>query len=568
MLVVLAAFELFTGWMVWRLAESSERLSKPVGRVPSQEKGQPRRSGIVMVAEEPHLRSLAALVLLGTTSAALFEFLFKVKAVETFGPGDHLVRFFAAYYAVTSAAAFFVQALSSRAALQRFGVGLATSTPSIAMVAGGIAALFAPGFAAIVVARAAEAIFRGSWFRTGYELFYTPVAASAKRSTKPLIDVGVDRLGDAVGGALIRLIVVFLPVSSPRTILVVAIVIGCLAVLVASRLNRWYVQTLETSLVARGSELDLAMTQEYSFPVGLGGIHATRANEAEPIRAPLAGNVIDPDLADILALRSGDRARVLAVLSREEGPSAILVPHVIPLLAWDSVADFALVALAKVAEERIGLLTDALLDPNYDAVVRRRVARVYAVAVSQRAVDGLVVALGDERFDVRFQVARSLATVLASNPALAINANRIYQVVLEEAAVSRPVWESRRLLDEFVSESPFDEFVRDRAGQSLAHVFTLLGLVLPRQPLQIAFRSLNSGDAQLRGTALEYLEQVLPSQIRDALWRFLAPRRPTHTAPRDHGKTIAQLLESSDSLTVRHFVSDLRNGAVAAFPLV
>jgi ATP:ADP antiporter, AAA family len=566
MLVVLAVGELFTAWMVRRLAMSSEIWTNPASPALPKESVQTRRSGLATVAEEPHLRSLAALVLLGTTSAALFEFLFKVKAVETFGPGDHLIRFFAAYYAATSGVAFFIQALSSRAALRRFGVGLATSAPSIAMVAGGIAALFAPGFAAIVVARGAEAIFRGSWFRTGYELFYTPVAASAKRSTKLLIDVGVDRLGDAVGGAVIRLIVVFLPAPSAEAILVLAILIACLAVAVASRLNRWYVQTLETSLVARGSELHVSTTQEHSVLAGLTEVRAALSDNARHIRPAMASKGVDPDFADILALRSRDRARVLAVLSREEGPSAILVPHVIPLLAWDSVADFALVALAKVAEERIGLLTDALLDPTQDPAVRRRVARVYAVAVSQRALDGLVVALGDERFDVRFQVARSLAAILASNPGLVINANRIYQVVLEEAAVSRPVWESRRLLDEFVSESPFDEFVRDRAGQSLAHVFTLLALVLPRQPLQIAFRSLNSGDTQLRGTALEYLEQVLPSPIRDALWRFLVPRRPTYTPRQDHGKTIAKLLESSDSLTVRHFVSDLRNSGVAAFP--
>ena len=51
-----------------------------------------------------------------------------------------------------------------------------------------------------------------------------------------------------------------------------------------------------------------------------------------------------------------------------------------------------------------------------------------------------------------------------------------------------------------------------RAGQSLAHVFTLLSLVLPSQPLQIAFRSLHSQNSRLRGTALEYLEGVLPAE--------------------------------------------------------
>ena len=86
------------------------------------------------------------------------------------------------------------------------------------------------------------------------------------------------------------------------------------------------------------------------------------------------------------------------------------------------------------------------------------------------------------------------------------------------------MWESRRLLDGVSSTeslSPLDEFVRDRAGTSLAHVFTLLALVLPREPLQIAFRSLQTDDQQLQGTALEYLDGMLPPRIRERLWPFL-----------------------------------------------
>ena len=36
-----------------------------------------------------------------------------------------------------------------------------------------------------------------------------------------------------------------------------------------------------------------------------------------------------------------------------------------------------------------------------------------------------------------------------------------------------------------------DEFVKDRASRSLAHVFTLLSLVFPSEALQIAFRGLH-----------------------------------------------------------------------------
>ena len=82
-----------------------------------------------------------------------------------------------------------------------------------------------------------------------------------------------------------------------------------------------------------------------------------------------------------------------------------------------------------------------------------------------------------------------------------------------------------------------------RAGQSLAHVFTLLSLVLPTAPLQIAYRGLHTDDPKLRGTALEYLEGVLPAEIRQRLWLFLEDTRTTGKGPaRPRDEILADLL--------------------------
>ena len=136
----------------------------------------------------------------------------------------------------------------------------------------------------------------------------------------------------------------------------------------------------------------------------------------------------------------------------------------------------------------LGELIDALLDPNQPFAVRRRLARVFSVCVSQRAVDGLMLGLEDLRFEVRFQCGRSLASIVEKNPRVRIDRERIFDVVRKEVAVGRPVWQRHRLLDSVDPEqrSFVDEFLKDRAGQSLAHVFTLLSLVLPTAPLQIA----------------------------------------------------------------------------------
>jgi hypothetical protein len=82
------------------------------------------------------------------------------------------------------------------------------------------------------------------------------------------------------------------------------------------------------------------------------------------------------------------------------------------------------------------------------------------------------------------------------------------------------------------------------------HVFTLLSLVLEREPMRLASRALNSEDRGLIGTALEYLETVLPDELRRALWKRLhvgvrerAEVRPSH-------ELLGELLRSSDALKV------------------
>ena len=93
-----------------------------------------------------------------------------------------------------------------------------------------------------------------------------------------------------------------------------------------------------------------------------------------------------------------------------------------------------------------------------------------------------------------------------------------------------------------------DEFLKDRAGQSLAHVFTLLSLVLPTAPLQIAYRGLHTDDPGLRGTALEYLEGVLPQDIRNRMWPFLSDRPKNQRDSRARDEILADLLRSNESI--------------------
>jgi hypothetical protein len=249
-------------------------------------------------------------------------------------------------------------------------------------------------------------------------------------------------------------------------------------------------------------------------------------------------------------LTSGDANRVRRALVTLDDPSPRITDVLIRLLAWDAVSIDVAQVLQDVCRRRPEPLAQALLDPNEEFATRRRLARVLATSTSPVAIHALLGALRDARFEVRFRAGAALARLHLANANLAVDPNAVFAAIRREATVNRHVWESNRLLDEVGrDESPFyDEVLRTRSSRSLEHVFNMFSLVYPPEPLRIAYRGLHASDRSLRGTALEYLEQVLPSEIRQLLWPFLDDDRVARRSARNPDEVMESLLRSHLSI--------------------
>ncbi len=601
MLPMMAALHLFCAWAVRGLRPLQDVAGPPAGKPAGQPPEKKDSSGdsapargrsvFHILREAPYLRNLAVLVLLATVSGAGIDYVFKAQAAATFGGGESLMRFFAVFYSAASLLTFFIQTSLSRRALEKLGLAKTVGTLPFIVAAGGVGALIAPGLGSAGIARGAESVVRSSLFRSGYEILYTPIPAQEKRATKTMVDVGFDRLGDALGGGLIRLMLLLGPAVAHSAILVLSIVLAFLGLLVASRLNRGYIVSLEKNLLNRKVELDISeaedSTTRSTILQTLGALHLSGDLPALPSSQPLpsektqrrdllihksesdvpslglsrdmaskkqgkaAPTPQDPVVERIAAFRSADADRVRKALRAEELLDPLLFSHVIPLLAWDEVSDDALLALRRAAPHMTGQLVDALLDPGQEFAIRRRIPKVLSVTASQRVADGLLLGLADKRFEVRFQCGCALASVRDRNPEIRIDPEPVFEAVKREVTVGKKVWGSHRLLDpeDGLEDSPFiDDFLRDRANRSLEHVFTILSLVLPKEPLQIAFRGLHTTDEHLRGTALEYLESILPPPIRERLWPFLEDRRKKKRETRSREEILATLMRSHQSI--------------------
>ena len=182
--------------------------------------------------------------------------------------------------------------------------------------------------------------------------------------------------------------------------------------------------------------------------------------------------------------------------------------------------------LLRYAYRAVGQLTDALLDPDGDIAVRRRIPHILAYTTSQRAVDGLTAVLGDAHFEVRFNASRALEFLHRMSDDLQFDRTALFQAVERELSVPKTMRHSRKLLDSHDQDDCqywyLDDVLQDRADKSLEHVFSLLAIQLPIDPLKVAFRGLHSQDRMLHALALEFLESHLSAEMVLQL-RRLAP---------------------------------------------
>ena len=82
------------------------------------------------------------------------------------------------------------------------------------------------------------------------------------------------------------------------------------------------------------------------------------------------------------------------------------------------------------------------------------------------------------------------------------------------------------------------------------HVFNLLALALEREPVRIAARAFATDDVYVRGTALEYLETVLPAPLFSAFQPLLTATGPPPARRRKPADARAELIRAGATMTV------------------
>jgi hypothetical protein len=330
------------------------------------------------------------------------------------------------------------------------------------------------------------------------------------------------------------------------------------ALILARVVDKAYIRALARSLMHRGAELDLndsfdLTTRTVLAHSGLSAVLGSRPAPAPAASTPPASQEPDPVLAQLACLRSQDTGVARAALQNADPTNPLIAAQLVQLLASPDLCAEVVVRLQPVAERFFGLLCDHLRDPGRDFQVRRRIPGLLVGIRQQRSVDGLTAGLGDERFEVRCQCSRALLRLKRAMPGLRFDHGSILSAVDRELSVGKILREGQSFgeLDSPLPDREWlDEFLKKRAHTGLEHVFTLLSLEYPEEALSVAFRALDVEDRHLHGTALEYLETVLPDKTRQLLWQVIG-EQPVHEKAREAGEVLDDLMRTSATVVLR-----------------
>jgi hypothetical protein len=491
---------------------------------------------------QPLLRDLALVVALAAMLAALADYLLKAEAVGYFGAGPQLVRFFGLFYAGTGLAAVLLQAFLGRLALGRLGLAGSVASHPAVVGAAGLLGFVLPSPWRGILPRGLDVVVRNSTFRAGYELHYTPLSEATKRSAKSLIDVAFDCAGKGAGAVLILVLVSLVP-SYPFAAVNLAIALAAAGeFFVARRLRAGYVSVLEGGLRRHGEQLETAVEYsmaDFTVATSMAGLDRSAVLRAigSPATARPTALTNDPVVAAIVEFRSGDLVRIRAAL-RDPPRDPLVIGALVPLLASDDVVRPVVSALAAFGERAAGELVSVLLDPATPDVLRRRLPLALKSCPSAIARDGLLTAVEAFGFEIRRRCGRALLALTDEHPELL-----------------KPFPAALALVERELTDGGEPPLVRE-------HVFNLLALTLEREPVRIAAQAVTSDDAYLRGTALEYLETVLPAHIFFAFRPLLASTGPAAAARRPVADVRAELIRAGATMTVS--LDELRRQLAAA----
>lgn len=547
-IAMLAVLHLLTGVSLYQvtagLTVSKGRSTSPKGL-------------LTIIKKNTLIQNMALLMLTLSAVIVLLDYLFKATLQTTLSKAE-LITFFAYFYIAIDISTLLLHTFLGSRALRWFGLGGTIIVLPLSIFLGGLITFAMRSLMSVTLLRGAASLLTNTFFGPGFELLFTPIPPADKRAGKILIDVGAYRSGSMLGSLLIMgLLLIPGPTNSYLLVTVLALA-GAMALLTYV-LNRGYISQLAQNLsdgtlksdqiqirdttterTVKSTRTQLERDRKLQQPTFYHneGVWSVMQTAAEPKPTPMPQTILDskgddPEMESIRNLRSGDENRIRRILVSKTLTPAMM-PHIIPLLRNRKILRDALNAARPLASRTAGQLADVLLDQQQHPLIRRRIPLLLGYADSELAVQGLTLGLKDRALDVRFRCAQALARIKTNHTHLAIDEEAVWRVVYKELAFFGSIG-----------------FKTTQGVDPLRYLFILFGILFGPKVMDVCYGALRADDSNVRGTALEYLENQLPQNVRTPLWPLIASGKPERGSDRSLQEITRDLLQSGHAIKDR-----------------
>ena len=221
-------------------------------------------SPVKLFKRAPYLAMIVMLVMAGTSSATMLDYIFKAAASTKYDKGADLLRFFALFYIFTQILTFLAQTFLAQKALRRVGIGRTVSALPLGVGAGALGALLFPLFPCSRQSGRWSLCCADPSSDRRTSCFIRPSPKSEKRAAKTLIDVVSDRAGDALGSGVVQLLSVGRTLGYNVELLGIALALSATGIWISLRIDRGYTRLVQQRLVDRAVEFDLGDIQDFT----------------------------------------------------------------------------------------------------------------------------------------------------------------------------------------------------------------------------------------------------------------------------------------------------------------
>ena len=379
------------------------------------------RGGFELLRQSPHLKGIAAIMLLTVVVAQVVDLQFNWAVQQSTTSLDQRTAFFGNFYSIIGIMAFAFQLIFTARIHRRLGVGFAMRVLPVSMGVGTIAIIAAAAaapeliLAAALILKTGENGVRYSLDQATRELLFLPIPSRSRVKAKAFIDVFVQRAAKGVAALLLLPVALGFMTAPQAGWISLALIVVWLAFTVATR--RHYIDSFQAGLKRRSvvtGAVDLSDSTALELVVqALGStdphqvIHALRLlqkNNRAKLVPPL---LLYHDSAPV-------RRAALRLLATAERLDALPLVERCLSDTDSGVRAEAVAAIAALRKTDASSLMAPYLDSTEPSLVSAAVVAIYNHGddgMKRRADHALEQLLADDDAAARIEAAKALGAV-------------------------------------------------------------------------------------------------------------------------------------------------------------